>query len=73
VTKRTARPQTTFVMTIAMAGFAIQRRAFEQQRAMTLFARHDGVASDQRKSSDIVVKRRFAPADLRMTLLAASA
>jgi len=61
------------MMTIAMTGFAIQRRAFEQQRAMTLFARHDGVASNQRKASDIVIKGRFAPAGLRVTLLAATA
>lgn len=56
VTKRAARPQTTFVMSIAMAGLAIQRCAFEQQRAVALFARHDGVASNQRKSRDIVIK-----------------
>lgn len=40
---------------------------------MALFARHDGVASDQRKSSNIVIKGRFAPAGLRVTLLAATA
>jgi hypothetical protein len=61
------------MMAITMARFAIQRRTFEQQRAMALLARHDGVASDQRKSRDIMIKGRFAPAGLSVTLLAATA
>ena len=72
VTKRTARPQTSLVMTITVTGFAIQRRAFELQRAMALLAGHDGVSSNQRKTGEIVVKGRLSPTGLGVTLLAAS-
>jgi hypothetical protein len=61
------------MMPIAVAGFAIQRRALELLRAMAFLARHDGMAPDQRKSSDVVIEGRSAPAGLPMTLLAATA
>lgn len=73
VTKPAVRSQAAFMMTVAVAGVAIQRRALELQRAMTFLASHDGVASDQRKSSDVVIEGRCStPVDLSVTLLAAT-
>ena len=73
VTKRTVRPEAAFMMLVAVAGVAIQRRALELQRTMALLASHDGVASDQRKPGDIMIEgRRLAPAGLSVTLLAAT-
>src|SRR5664279_366572 len=72
VTKRTVQAQAAFMMLVAMASVAIQRRALELQRAMALLASHDSVAADQRKSGDIVIEGRdFAPIGLAVTLLAA--
>jgi hypothetical protein len=74
VAKRTVRPKATFMMLVPVTGGAAQRRALEQQRAMTFLARHDGVAPDQRKSRDVVVEKRCsAPAGLSMALLATTA
>jgi hypothetical protein len=73
VTKRTIRPQPTFMVPVTVAGVAIQRRSLELQGAMAFLARHDGMASDQRKSGDIVIKGRSTPADLSVTLFAANA
>ena len=72
VTKRTVRPQATFMMLVAVAGVAIQRRALELKRTMAFLARNDGVASNQRKSGDIVVEGRCStPVGLAVALLAA--
>jgi hypothetical protein len=61
------------MMLVAVARSAIQRRALEQQRAMAFLARHDGVASDQRKSGDVVIEGLYlTPIDLYVTLLAAA-
>jgi hypothetical protein len=61
------------MMPVAVAGFAIQRRSLELLRAMAFLARHDGMAPDQRKSSDVVIEGRSAPTGLSVTLLAATA
>ncbi len=71
VAKCAIRPQPAFMMPVAVAGVAIQRRALELLRAMTFLARHDGMASDQRKSSDVVIEGGPAPAGVPVTLLAA--
>jgi len=74
VTERTIRPQATFMMLVAVAGRAIQRRPLEQQGAMTFLARYDGMAPNQRKSSDIVIEGLYlTPTSLPVTLLAAAA
>ena len=73
VTKRAVQSQATFMMLVAVAGVAIQRRALKLQRTMAFFASYDGVASDQRKSSDIVIEGCCStPAGLTVTLLAAT-
>jgi hypothetical protein len=41
-----APAQATLMMLVGVARRAIQRRAFEPQRAMAFLARYDGVASD---------------------------
>ena len=57
------------MMLVRMAGCAGQRRILEQRRAMAFFARHDGVAPDQRKSRDVMIEERgSAPARLPVTL-----
>jgi len=74
VAEPAVRPQTAFMMPVAVAGGADQRCALEQQRAVTFLARHHGVAPDQRKSRDIVIEGRdSAPIGLAVTLLAAAA
>ena len=74
MTERTIRPQTALMMAVPVAGAATQRRAFEQLRAMAVLARHHGMASNQRKSSNVVIEGRYpAPTGLRVTLLAAIA
>ena len=61
------------MMLVAMTGVAIQRRALELKRTMTFLAGYDGVTANQRKPGDIVIeRRRFPPAGLSMTLLAAT-
>src|SRR5271169_3465949 len=50
VTSCTVRPQTTFMVPVAVTGVAIQRRTLELQRAMTFLAGHYGMAPDQWKS-----------------------
>jgi hypothetical protein len=73
VTKRAVGSQPAFMMPVAVTGVAIQRRPLELLGAMAFLARHDGMASNQRKPGDIVIKGRFAPADLSVTLFAANA
>lgn len=73
VTSRAIRPQAAFMMPVAVTGVAIQGGALELQRAMTFLARHYGMPPDQRKSSDVVIKRRPPPTGVAMTLLAATA
>jgi hypothetical protein len=73
VTKRTVGSQPAFMMPVAVTGVAIQRRPLELLGAMAFLARHDGMASNQRKPGDIVIKGRFTPADLSVTLFAANA
>ena len=71
---RTARTQATLVMFIPMAVGAIKRRILVRRRSMALFARHDRVASDQRKSREVVIERGgSAPTDLAVTFLAVGA
>ena len=68
---RTVRTQATFVMFIRVTVGAIKRRILVRRRSMALFARYDRVASDQRKSSEVVIERGCsAPTDLSMTFLA---
>jgi hypothetical protein len=74
VAERTIRPQAARMKLIRMAGSASQRRAFEQQRAMAFLARYDHMASEQRKSSDVVIEGLYStPAGLAVALLAAAA
>jgi hypothetical protein len=74
VAERTIRAQATLVMLVAVTGRAIQRRTLEQQRAMALLARHDGVAPDQRKPRDVVIEGNYpSPADLSVASLATDA
>jgi hypothetical protein len=71
VAERAAWPQATFMMLVAVAGRANDRRVLEQQRAMAFLARYDGVTPDQRKPGDIVIEGGYAsPAGLTVTLLA---
>ena len=46
VAERTIRTQATLMVLVAVTGRTIQRRTFEQQRAVALLARHDRVAPD---------------------------
>ena len=72
VAEPTVRPQAAFMMLVAVAGVAIQRRALELQRTMTFLAGNDGMAADQRKPRDVMIEgRRFSPAGLSVTLVAA--
>ncbi|HEY6257721.1 MAG TPA: hypothetical protein VIY51_18220 [Xanthobacteraceae bacterium] len=74
VAERTVRPQATFMMLIAVAGDARERRVLKQQRAMAFLARHDGMAPDQGKSRDVVIEGSCsAPAGLAVTLVASAA
>jgi hypothetical protein len=71
VAERAIRAEATFMVLVAMAGGAIQRRALVRRRAMAFFARHDGVATDQGKSRNVVIEGRHAtPIVLAMTSLA---
>ena len=73
VTEPTAGPQAAFMMLVAVAGVAIERRALELQRAMAFLAGYNGMAPDQRKPGDVMIERRcFPPAGLSVTLLAAT-
>jgi hypothetical protein len=62
--------EATLMVLVAVAGGAIQRRALERRRAMAFLARHNGVATDQRKSRDVVIERHAAPIVLAVTSLA---
>jgi hypothetical protein len=74
VANRAARAEATFVMFIPVAVDAIQRRILVRRRSMALFARYDRVASDKRKSSEVVIERDCsAPTDLSVTFLAVAA
>jgi hypothetical protein len=71
VTGRAIRAEAAFMVLIAMAGCAVQRRAFECRGTMAFLARHDSVASDQRKSRNVVIEgRHTTPTVLGMTSLA---
>jgi len=72
--ERAVRPQAAFMMLVLVAGYASHRSILEQQRAMAFLAGHDGVATDQRKSRDVVIEEpNAAPVGLAMALLAANA
>lgn len=59
---------------IAVAGGALQRRVLELQRVMAFLARHSGVPTDERKSSDVMIEGRdAAPIVLAMAFLAPNA
>lgn len=74
VAKCAISPEAPLMMHVTMAGSAIQRRALECLRAMAPFARHDGVAPNQRKSCDVVIERRHAaPSVFTVTRLATTA
>jgi hypothetical protein len=65
------RAEATLMVLIAMAGDAVQRRALECERAMAFLAWHDGVATDQRKSRNVVIEgRHTAPIVFAVTSLA---
>src|SRR5215472_5399065 len=71
VTEGAIRAEAASMVLIAMAGCAVQRRAFECRRTMAFLARHDSVASDQRKSRNVVIEgRHTTPIVLGMTSLA---
>jgi len=71
VTERAIRAEAAFMVLIAMAGCAVQRRAFECRRTVAFLARHDSVASDQRKSRNVVIEgRHTTPIVLGVTSLA---
>jgi len=70
----TDRSQAAFMMLVAMAGDASQRRALELQRAMAFLARHHSMTPDQRKSGDVMIEGLYlTPVGLAVTLLAAGA
>jgi hypothetical protein len=73
VTERAVGSQPAFMMPVAVTGIANERRPLELLGAMAFLARHDGMASDQRKPGDIMIERRSTPADLAVTLFAANA
>ena len=71
VAQRTIRAQATVVMLIPVTFDTIQWRILEGRRAMTFFARHDRMASDQRKSCEIMIESsRAAPIGLAVAALA---
>jgi len=71
VTEGAIRAEAASMVLIAMAGSAVQRRAFECRGTMAFLARHDSVASDQRKSRNVVIEgRHTTPIVLGMTSLA---
>ena len=71
--ERAVRTQAALMMLVGVAGGAIQRRALKRQRAVAFLASYDGVASNQRKSSDVVIEGLYlAPTGFSMTLLAAA-
>jgi hypothetical protein len=73
VAERAVGTQATFMMLVGVAGCAIQRRTLKRQRAMALLASYDGMASDQRKSSDVVIEGLYlAPTGFSVALLAAA-
>src|SRR5215831_4812050 len=70
--ERAVRTQAALMMLVGVAGGAIQRRALKRQRAVAFLACYDGVASNQRKSSDVVIEGLYlAPTGFSVTLLAA--
>jgi hypothetical protein len=74
VAERAVRPQAAFMVLVAVAGRADERRVLEQQRAMAFLAGYDGVTPDQGKSADVVIEGHYAPpAGLSVTLLAPAA
>ena len=67
-------PQASFVMLVPMTGGARQPRILEPPRPVALFAGGDGMASDQGKPRDVVVKGGDAsPGALAVALLASGA
>ena len=64
------RAESTLMVLIAMAGDKVQRRALECERAMAFLAWNDGVATDQRKSRNVVIEgRHTAPIVVAVTSL----
>ena len=71
--ERAVRTQATLMMLVGVAGRAIQRRALKRQRAVAFLTSYDGVASNQRKSSDVVIEGLYlAPTGFSVTLLTAA-
>lgn len=61
-------------MLVLVARAARPRRVLETPRAMAFLARDNGMASDQRKSRDVMIERRdAAPGVFAMAHLAANA
>ena len=56
VAERTVRPQAALVMVVRVAGDAGQWRALEAQRAVAFLASHDRMASNEGKSSDVMIE-----------------
>jgi hypothetical protein len=74
VTKRAIGSEPTFVVLILVALRASSRRIFERRRAVAFLARHDGMATKQRKSGDVVIEmERLTPAGFLVALLATAA
>ena len=64
--------QAPLVMLILVAARASSWRVLEGRRSMAFLARHDGVASDEGKTRDVMVEGHLpAPAGFFVTLLAA--
>lgn len=71
VTEPTIWTQATFVVPVAVAAGAIQRRTLEVRRSMAPFTLNDGVPADQREPREVMIERgRSTPGDLRVALLA---
>lgn len=57
VTEPTIWAQTTFVVPVAVATSAIQRRTPEIRRSMATFACNDSVPPDQREPREVMIER----------------
>src|SRR5215469_5131966 len=74
VAEPAVRRETTLMMLVPVTGNARPRGIFERQRPMAFLTGHDGVATDQRKSRDVMVERDYAtPPRLAVALLAPGA
>jgi hypothetical protein len=72
VTERAIGAQAPLVKLVLVAARASRSGVLERSRAVALLAGHDRMATDQRKSREVVIERdRLAPIGIAVTLLAA--